>query len=149
MKCLEAVYNGRVVLPTGYGKSMIFHLLPALLYDKERSESWNSALLRPIAIVVSPLNALTKDQITRISQGTLKATAFKYQEVELSGFGTRCRRGEFLTFERRWLRHRFYTSWGFSFLQERDEPFPKCDLSQSSKSISSRWSALYPGIVSF
>ncbi|KAK2549364.1 RecQ-like DNA helicase Blm [Acropora cervicornis] len=31
VKCLEAVYNGRdlvAVLPTGYGKSMIFHLLP-------------------------------------------------------------------------------------------------------------------------
>ena len=94
MKCLEAVYNGRdlvAVLPTGYGKSMISHLLPALLYDKERSESRNSALLRPIVIVVSPLG-----------KGTLKATSFKYQEeAELSGFGTRCWRGEFLTFERR------------------------------------------------
>ena len=74
MKCLEVVYNGRdlvAVLPTGYGKSMIFHLLPALLYDK-RSESAQS---RPVVIVVSPLNALTKDQISRISQGTFKAAA--------------------------------------------------------------------------
>ena len=72
VKCLEAVYNGRdlvAVLLTGYRKSMIFHLLPALLYDKERSEARNSAILRPIVIVVSPLNALTKDQIRRISQG--------------------------------------------------------------------------------
>ena len=154
VKCLEAVYNGRdlvAVLPTGYGKSMIFHLLPALLYDKERSESRNSALLRPIVIVVSPLNALTirrsdQEDYTR----DVESGRYKYQEeAELSGFGTRCRRSEFLTFAGRWLRHRFYTSWGFSFLQERDEPFPKCDLSQSSKSISSRWSALYPGMVNF
>lgn len=37
VKCLEAVYSGRdiiAVLPTGYGKSIIFHLLPALFFDK-------------------------------------------------------------------------------------------------------------------
>ena len=37
MKCLEAIYFGRdvvAVLPTGYGKSLIFHLLPSLFYDK-------------------------------------------------------------------------------------------------------------------
>ena len=89
MKCLEAVYNGRdlvAALPTGYGKSMIFHLLPALLYDKERSESRNSALLRPIVIVVSPLNALTKDQIRRTSQGTLKAAAINIKKKQNSAF---------------------------------------------------------------
>ena len=78
VKCLEAVCNGRdlgAVLPTGYGKSSIFHLLQALLYNKERSEAGNSAILRPIFIAVSPLNALTKDQIWRISQGKLKAAA--------------------------------------------------------------------------
>ena len=35
--CLEAIYRGRdvvAVLPTGYGKSMIFHLLPSLFLDK-------------------------------------------------------------------------------------------------------------------
>ena len=87
VKCLEAVYNGRdlvAVLPTGYGKSMIFHLLPALLYDKGRSEARNSAILRPIVIVVSPLNALTKDQIRRISQGKLKAAALNIKKKQNS-----------------------------------------------------------------
>ena len=87
VKCLEAVYNGRdlvAVLPTGYGKSMIFHLLPALLYDKGRSEARNSAILRPIVIVVSPLNALTKDQIRRISQGKLKAAALNIKRKQNS-----------------------------------------------------------------
>ena len=36
--CLEHLYLTRdviCVLPTGYGKSLIFHLLPALLFAKE------------------------------------------------------------------------------------------------------------------
>ena len=40
VKCLEAIYRGRdvvAILPTGYGKSMIFHLLPSLLRDKIKS----------------------------------------------------------------------------------------------------------------
>ena len=39
---LEAVFAGRdllVVLPTGYGKSIIFHLLPALLLEKNRTST--------------------------------------------------------------------------------------------------------------
>jgi ABC-type transporter Mla maintaining outer membrane lipid asymmetry ATPase subunit MlaF len=36
--CLEAAYIGKyilTVLPTGYGKSVIFHLLPSLLAEKK------------------------------------------------------------------------------------------------------------------
>ena len=55
---------------------MIFHLLPALLQDKMSSHSGqSSSQVRSVVIVVSPLNALTKDQIRRVSQGTLKAAA--------------------------------------------------------------------------
>ena len=63
------------VLPTGYGKSIIFHLLPALLHDKIKMSGQSPS--RPVVIVVSPLNALSKDQIRRISQGTLKAAALR------------------------------------------------------------------------
>ena len=37
--CLEAAYIGKdflAVLPTGYGKSVIFHLLPSLLAEKKK-----------------------------------------------------------------------------------------------------------------
>ena len=40
--CVEAIYRGRdvvAVLPTGYGKSLIFHLLPSLFLDKIKCES--------------------------------------------------------------------------------------------------------------
>lgn len=78
VKCLEAIYLGRdvvAVLPTGYGKSMIFHLLPSLLYDKMISgRPASSSPVRPVIIVVSPLNALMKDQIRKTSEGNVSAT---------------------------------------------------------------------------
>ena len=57
--CLEAIYHGRdvvAILPTGYGKSMIFRLLPSLFLDKIKCES--PVAPSPVIIVVSPLNAL-------------------------------------------------------------------------------------------
>ena len=64
MKCLESIYCGRdvvAVLPTAYGKSIIFHLLPSLLATKFASSTsyshcWN-------------------DQIRRTSLETVKAAA--------------------------------------------------------------------------
>ena len=61
MKCLQAVYFGRdviAVLPIGYGKSLIFHLLPSLFHDKLMSASNKHA----VVIVVSLLNALIENQ---------------------------------------------------------------------------------------
>ena len=72
--CLEAIYHGRdvvAVLPTGYGKSVIFHLLPSLFLDKINYE--RGAAAHPVVIVVFPLNALIKDQIRRPQEGNVKA----------------------------------------------------------------------------
>ena len=57
VKFLEAVYSGRDVvgvLPTGYGKSIIFHLSPALLFEKVNSAppSQSSCTIHPIVIIV-------------------------------------------------------------------------------------------------
>ena len=59
------------MLPTGYGKSVIFHLLPSLFLDKINYE--RGAAAHPVAIVVSPLNALIKDQIRRLQEGNVNA----------------------------------------------------------------------------
>ena len=72
--CLEAIYHGRdvvAVLPTGYGRSVIFHLLPSLFLDKINCE--RGAAAHPVVIIVSPLNALIKDQIRRLQEGNVKA----------------------------------------------------------------------------
>ena len=71
---LEAIYHGCdvvAVLPTGYGKSVIFHLLPSLFLDKINYE--RGAAAHPVVIVVSPLTALIKDQIRRLQEGNVKA----------------------------------------------------------------------------
>ncbi|XP_056003672.1 uncharacterized protein LOC130049739 [Ostrea edulis] len=47
-----------VNLPVGYGKSIIYHLLPALLKSDE--------LPTPVIIVISPLNIIQKDQMTSL-----------------------------------------------------------------------------------
>ena len=74
VSCLESVYLGKdviCVLPTGYGKSLIFHLLPMLLFAKFnlcgnllsqwRSKGFCTATVESIVIVVSPLNSLMSD----------------------------------------------------------------------------------------
>ena len=56
------------VLPTGYGKSLIYQLLPYLfdVYNNNSEEKKQSAI-----IVLSPLNALMEDQISKL-KGTVK-----------------------------------------------------------------------------
>ena len=66
--CLEAAYLGRdllAVLPTGYGKSIIFHLLPALLVEKKRRSGIREN--DPVILVIFPLNSLIQDQLQRIN----------------------------------------------------------------------------------
>jgi ATP-dependent DNA helicase RecQ len=74
--CLEKVFlNSDVlaVLPTGYGKTLIFCLLPALLFAKKNGTQFGN--LSSIVIVVSPLNALIANQISRLNSGRITATA--------------------------------------------------------------------------
>ena len=81
VKCLEAVYLNKdliAVLPTGYGKSLIFHVLPHLFYDKlvreEQKERPSTVTVsKPVILVVSPLNSLIENQIKRSCQETIKA----------------------------------------------------------------------------
>ena len=82
--CMETLYHNKdvvCVLPTGYGKSLIFHLLPMLLFAKynlgsnvfqisrrawRSSKEFSADRVNSIVIVVSPLNALMNDQIARL-----------------------------------------------------------------------------------
>ena len=57
-----------VSLPTGYGKSLCYSLLP-LIYDKIRKVDRMS-----IVLVVSPLVALMQDQVGRITSKGISAT---------------------------------------------------------------------------
>jgi ATP-dependent DNA helicase RecQ len=76
--CLEKLYlNSDVlaVLPTGFGKSLIFHLLPALLYAKKNGISKGPTNILSIVVVVSPLNALIMNQISKLDASGVRASA--------------------------------------------------------------------------
>ena len=82
---LEHVYLKRdiiCILPTGYGKSLIFHLLPGLLFAKEKLlineylslRDVDMSAVTAVIIVVSPLNALISNQITRLGLSGIRAS---------------------------------------------------------------------------
>ena len=94
--CQESVYldkNVMCVLPTGYGKSLIFHLLPMLLFTKHKLHSdvsggWKSnlksfstAVVDSIVIVVLPLNSLMSDQISRLRMSGIEASVIGVKEL--------------------------------------------------------------------
>ena len=66
IRCLEAVLYGDVVamLPTGYGKSLIYQMFPA--YLDIRTE-------RNIVIIVCPLNSIIEDQVNVLQKWGITA----------------------------------------------------------------------------
>ena len=69
--CLETVAHKRDVfgiLPTGFGKSLIFQLLPRLLKDLWKRD-------RACVLVVTPLVSIMKDQVEELIRLGLRAFA--------------------------------------------------------------------------
>ena len=92
---LESVYFQKdvvCVLPTGYGKSLIFHLLPLLLFAKFklrgdlllkwRSRSISMDNVSSIVVVVSPLNSLMTDQVYRLRMSGIQASVVNIKESD-------------------------------------------------------------------
>lgn len=83
--CLEAAYLGRdllAVLPTGYGKSIIFHLLSALLVEKKRRSGIRGK--DPVIIVIFPLNSLIQDKLQRINAVRTRAAVLSVKNEQLN-----------------------------------------------------------------
>ena len=62
--CMENVVNGKdtlAILPTSYGKSLIYQILPPLFIEMKIATN-------PILIVVSPLKFLIRNQIDEIKE---------------------------------------------------------------------------------
>ena len=73
------VVNGQdclIVLPTGYGKSLIYQMLP-LLFDKTNLSLNVTSEGKSIVIVVSPLNALIDDRINILSSVGVACTSLR------------------------------------------------------------------------
>ena len=64
IQCFDLLLKGHdvvAVLPTGYGKSLIFHLLPWILPYKNEG-------LKNTVLVVCPLSSIMKDQISVLNE---------------------------------------------------------------------------------
>lgn len=69
IQCFEYILGGHdviAVLPTGYGKSLIFHLLPWILPQKQPNQS-------NIVLVVCPLSSIIRDQVSLLSEKGIRA----------------------------------------------------------------------------
>ena len=80
--CMESIFLNQdtlAVLPTGYGKSVTFHLLPKLLLSRNRT-FYPSAAQPPVVIVISPLNSLMQDQTQALKRSGFNATIVNAQK---------------------------------------------------------------------
>ncbi|XP_066932657.1 uncharacterized protein [Clytia hemisphaerica] len=71
VQCLEYILNGFnvfAVLPTGYGKSLIFQMLPFVLSEKTPGK-------KNIVLVITPLSSIVKDQLAFLNEKGVKAAA--------------------------------------------------------------------------
>ena len=68
------------VLPTGYGKSLIYQIIPPLMDYLDSGQ--RPTQKKSVVLVVSPLNALIRDQVTKLKQSGLKACILKGDRVE-------------------------------------------------------------------
>lgn len=68
LKILEMCMLGNIlgVLPTGYGKSVIFHMFPFM-------SDYLSRKGKKLAVTISPLNALIRDQVSNLNARGVKA----------------------------------------------------------------------------
>ena len=81
--CLEKVFLNLdilAILLTGYSKSLIFCLIPALLFAKKNGVKYTGGI-SSIVIVVSPLNALIENLILRLSSSGIRASVLGVKSV--------------------------------------------------------------------
>lgn len=70
IQCIEYILKGYdvvAVLPTGYGKSLIFQLLPWVLPPKNGEKN--------LVLVVCPLSSIIKDQISMLNERGIRAAS--------------------------------------------------------------------------
>ncbi len=87
--CLEKIFLGEdilAILPTGYGKSLIYQLLPLILFRKKMLEedptrgiiSIND--VTTVLLVISPLNSLISDQIRKLLTTGLRVSSLNVSQ---------------------------------------------------------------------
>jgi len=86
--CFRALYENKdilAVLPTGYGKSVIYQSAPFLLAARDNGVMDTNN----IVLVITPLNSIMLDQIAALEKREIKACALEYKcenVVTMEGF---------------------------------------------------------------
>ena len=70
------------VLPTGYGKSLVYQLIPPIVDFMEFGKTPSTAAA--IVLVFSSLNAVIRDQVIKLRESGLKARILKDDRVTLN-----------------------------------------------------------------
>lgn len=81
IESLKAAYEGKdllAVLPTGYGKSIIFQAVPFLLGERDKAKK--------LIIVITPINSIMVDQCMQLSSKGVQACALNYTSTAASVF---------------------------------------------------------------
>ena len=79
--CITNLVNGKdvfAILPTGFGKSLIFQLCPRVMSAVNEKDYAVSTI-----IVISPLVAIMKDQVEQLNKMGVSATAIGIDEVDM------------------------------------------------------------------
>lgn len=79
--CLTNLVNGKdvfAILPTGFGKSLIFQLFPRVMSALNEKDDAVSTI-----IVISPLVAIMKDQVDQLMKIAVSATAIGIDEDDM------------------------------------------------------------------
>lgn len=74
-----------VVLPTGYGKSLVYQCLP-LAFDNLNSRINTSRNVKSAVLIVSPLNSLMLDQVAKLKKKGMEVSIWKADEVGLNRY---------------------------------------------------------------
>ena len=96
--CLEKLFLGvdvLAVLPTGYGKSLIYHLLLLMLFARKMLEvnlTSDPLTLPPVCLsdmtsvllVILPLNSLISDQVQKLSATGLRVSCCILSPAQMS-----------------------------------------------------------------
>ena len=71
------------VLPTGFGKSLVYQIMPP--FADFMDSGFRPTETNSIVLVILPLNALIRDQVTKVRECGLKACILKADRVALDG----------------------------------------------------------------
>ena len=131
------------MLSTGYGKSLVFHLLSSLLAERKKR---SGVLEKTVVLVIFTLNSLIQDQLQKINRVRRRAVVLSVKEPKLDQNNAEGEVEQHLT--RIITNIYLYTSWNLFVFKRRSLAFSEQCIQIFRGCYSCWWSALHFGMVS-